>query len=421
MASQDKYELEGPNRDADSFHHHGRKRSTNGFSRLSKPLINSVRNAWQSSSPAYHPLTSTNEDKHPRWVQMALSVIAAPRFRRYVIIYLTLFLLGWAGWGLVLSPHLQDRADISRALDASSRTTGWFGTNALPRFDDLTLIQTLDPKFLPGGPVDVETLGAGSRKRLVVVGDVHGCKDELSELLEKVSFSNEGGDHLIFTGDLINKGPDSNGVVDMARELSASCVRGNHEDRVLLLRKEMADTQTFAEEQDVGINLYTEKQLKERALARALSDEQAEWLGTCPVILNVGQIPTMGQVIVVHAGIVPGVELERQDPSLVMTMRTIDVDTHVPSESSEGLKWAKMFNKHQSNLEKSLSSSSEDPRSGLMTVIYGHDAKTSLKIRTYAKGLDSGCVKGGKLTALVIEDDGTQNIVQVKCRNYSKG
>lgn len=128
----------------------------------------------------------------------------------------------------------------------------------------------------------------------------------------------------------------------MARELSASCVRGNHEDRVLLLRKEMTDTQTFAEEQDVGVNLYTDKQLNERALARALSDEQAQWLGTCPVILNVGQIPTMGQVVVVHAGIVPGVELEKQDPSLVMTMRTIDVDTHVPSDSSEGLKWAKV-------------------------------------------------------------------------------
>lgn len=54
-----------------------------------------------------------------------------------------------------------------------------------------------------------------------------------------------------------------------------------------------------------------------------------------------------------------------------------------------------------------------------MTVVYGHDAKTSLKIRTYTKGIDSGCVKGGKLTALVIDDDGKQSIVQVRCRDYS--
>lgn len=164
----------------------------------------------------------------------------------------------------------------------------------------------------------------------------------MSELLEKVSFSNTEGDHLIFTGDLINKGPDSAGVVDIARELSASCVRGNHEDRVLLLRNEMVATKTFLEEQDVGMSLYTDKELEERALARTLSDEQAQWLGDCPVILDVGQIPGMGQVVVVHGGLVPGVGLEKQDPSLVMTMRTIDVDTHVPSESSHGLKWAKV-------------------------------------------------------------------------------
>lgn len=109
---------------------------------------------------------------------MALSVIAAPRFRRYVVVYLTLFLLGWSGWALVISPQLHDHAEMLRALDVNSRKTGWFGTNALPRFDDLTLIQTMDPKFLPGGPVDVETLGSGKRRRLVVVGDVHGCKDE---------------------------------------------------------------------------------------------------------------------------------------------------------------------------------------------------------------------------------------------------
>lgn len=55
-----------------------------------------------------------------------------------------------------------------------------------------------------------------------------------------------------------------------------------------------------------------------------------------------------------------------------------------------------------------------------MTVIYGHDAKTGLSIRDYTKGLDSGCVKGGRLTALVIEEDGTQSVVQVRCRGYVK-
>lgn len=52
------------------------------------------------------------------------------------------------------------------------------------------------------------------------------------------------------------------------------------------------------------------------------------------------------------------------------------------------------------------------------TVIYGHDSKRGLSINTYSKGLDTGCLKGGQLTALVIEGGRTgakQTIVQVDC------
>lgn len=163
------------------------------------------------------------------------------------------------------------------------------------------------------------------------------------QLLEKVAFSQKGGDHLIFVGDMINKGPDSTGVVDMARQHSASSVRGNHEDRILLLRREMVKTNTLANLDDGKGSGFSSKELGERALARSLSDEQAQWLENCPVILNVGQIPGMGQVVVVHAGILPGIELEKQDPSGVMTMRTIDLDAHVPSPKKNGMNWAKVW------------------------------------------------------------------------------
>jgi hypothetical protein len=164
------------------------------------------------------------------------------------------------------------------------------------------------------------------------------------KLLDKVEFSTADGDHLILTGDIINKGPDSAGVVDLARELGASCVRGNHEDRILLLRHEMVTMGSLStgDEKNVKLHEPSEKEVRERALARSLTDEQARWLNSCPVILDVGLIPGMGQVVVVHAGLVPGVELEKQDPSTVMTMRTLDLDTHVPSDSSEGMNWAKV-------------------------------------------------------------------------------
>lgn len=79
-----------------------------------------------------------------------------------------------------------------------------------------------------------------------------------------------------------------------------------------------------------------------------------------------------------------------------------------------------MFDKHQSLLFSRLELATENPLAKTMTVIYGHDSSASLSIRTFTKGLDSGCVDGGKLTALVIEGGGKQNLVQVSCPGYLK-
>lgn len=338
------------------------------FSRFSRPLIDTVRNGWQSHSDlAYHSqqYSSPSGNKNQGYAQVAMSVVSAPRFRRYVLIYLTLFLLGWAGWTFLLYPRLQERAHLLQSLDPTLdiRAGGWFGTNSVPKFDGLTLIETLDPSLVPGAPSKMKH--AGSRRRLVIVGDVHGCKEECGstwlgekdvltddtslvlKLLGEVSFSREHGDHLVLTGDIINKGPDSGGVVDLARELQASCVRGNHEDRILLHRKNIQQREKAALNGVVGAEVgdkefFSAKELGERELARSFSEEQTQWLNACPVILRVGQIPGMGQVVVVHGGLMPGVELEKQDPPTVMTMRTIDIDTHVPSSSSKGLKWSKV-------------------------------------------------------------------------------
>lgn len=160
----------------------------------------------------------------------------------------------------------------------------------------------------------------------------------MDKLLQKTNF-NSTTDHLIFTGDMINKGPDSSGVVDLARKHSASCVRGNHEDRVLVTRHSM---ELDAQNDPSGARSLRENS-RERKLARQLTSDQARWLAACPVILKVGQVPGMGEVVTVHGGIVPGVELEKQDPVSVMNMRTIDLETHVPSPSRNGTKWAKVL------------------------------------------------------------------------------
>ncbi|EFE34244.1 uncharacterized protein ARB_06641 [Trichophyton benhamiae CBS 112371] len=325
--------------------------------------------------------------------------------KRYLLVLLVLICLSFAAWrslGYSTVETVKDK-ELDRALDEGNRDRigGWFGSNALPGFSDMAHIQTLDARLLPG---EKKAWFRRSKRRLIIVGDVHGCKDELEKLLARVSFNREKGDHLIFTGDLISKGPESVEVVRLARKYSASCVRGNHEDKVLLTRREISGSSR-------STGSSAKRETKAHVLARQLSDDDATWLESCPVILKVGYIRGMGDVVVVHGGLVPGVPLERQDPSSVMTMRTLDVDSHTPSSLKEGTGWSKVFDEYQHRMVKEKN---ERPT----TVIYGHDAKQLPVIRLYTKGLDTSCVRGGKLTALIIGDGGRQRLKQVKCKGY---
>ncbi|KAL2003864.1 hypothetical protein VTN02DRAFT_1886 [Thermoascus thermophilus] len=413
MISLNPYEADvSDDTDYDDGAHHAVSSYPRSFSR---PLIDFVKNEWQNN-PKYTSQSSSPDGDLPHGIALLLSIVTAPKFRRYLIVYLVLLTTCFLGWKNMLSPRLKENAALVKSLDPYTKELvgGWFGANALPKLTNLVQIRTLDPSLLPGD--EPSKANGQNRRRLIFVGDVHGCKDELDKLLEKASFNPQNGDHLVFTGDMISKGPQSLAVVDLARQHHASCVRGNHEDRILLLRHEMKATNTLSHtsDEDEAGNGISALDSHERQLARRLSDDQAEWLDTCPVIMNVGQMKGMGQVVVVHGGLVPGVPLERQDPSSVMSMRTIDLATHVPSSSKKGMQWTKLFNKHQSISLAGV----PDPESKMMTVIYGHDASSGLKLKKYTKGLDSGCVHGGKLTALIVEDGGKQSIVQVKCKNY---
>jgi predicted phosphodiesterase len=226
---------------------------------------------------------------------------------------------------------------------------GAYTSHALPEFADMVLVQNLDPALVPTSEKHRERGG-----RLVIVGDVHGMKDELIKLLDKLDFDRKA-DHLILTGDMIAKGPDSRGVLDLIMDLGATAVRGNHEDRVLLAYAGLHSSQVQLDLDGKGDNsddrdekladneAFTHNnEYKDRLLAKQLSRNQIEWLKKCPVILRVGNIEGMGQVLVVHAGLVPGLNLNAQDPYFAMNMRTIDLKTHIPSDSREGTPWTKV-------------------------------------------------------------------------------
>ena len=59
----------------------------------------------------------------------------------------------------------------------------------------------------------------------LVIGDVHGCYDELISMIDL----HAGGRHVVFTGDLVDKGPRPHRCLELAKLLRATVIKGNHE------------------------------------------------------------------------------------------------------------------------------------------------------------------------------------------------
>ncbi len=59
-----------------------------------------------------------------------------------------------------------------------------------------------------------------------VIGDIHGCFDEFTKIIEGIDRTKT---RIILVGDLIDRGPDSEKVIDYVREHNIECVKGNHE------------------------------------------------------------------------------------------------------------------------------------------------------------------------------------------------
>jgi len=104
-----------------------------------------------------------------------------------------------------------------------------------------TLLQTL-----PDGPLDI-------------VGDVHGELEALKDLLHHLGYGKDGrhpeGRHLVFVGDLVDRGPDSLGVVRLVAKLMekgvASCIVGNHELNLLLGKRRAGNEWFWGEDQEL--------------------------------------------------------------------------------------------------------------------------------------------------------------------------
>ncbi|GFH57604.1 hypothetical protein CTEN210_14080 [Chaetoceros tenuissimus] len=217
--------------------------------------------------------------------------------------------------------------------------------------------------------VDAVTQRAIERQpRIIAIGDVHGCIDELQALLRRCDY--RPGDLIVFLGDLVSKGPDSLSVVQMARELGAIGVRGNHDFEVIRWHQAI---KSGADPPVIGSEHYQ--------IASTLSTADLRWMYSLPWYLSSKEL----NALFVHAGFVSGIRLGKQNPRLMMNMRSILPDGTVTSKFFNNWPWARLWD-------------------GPQTVLFGHDADRGLQQYEHAIGLDTGCVYGGRLTACILPE-----------------
>jgi serine/threonine protein phosphatase 1 len=198
--------------------------------------------------------------------------------------------------------------------------------------------------------------------RTIVVGDIHGCYDELTELLEKAEFSEN--DRVVAVGDLITKGPKNREVLELFMTDSRfSTVIGNH-DLALRRRWNGEDIELKPAQKEAHKELKSEK------------DAYKNFLNRLPFTID------LDTHLVVHAGLRPNVELYSQTTGDMTRIRTLGGDR----ESEEGTPWYHVYY-------------------GEKIVLFGHWPAPEPRRGKKAIGLDTGCVYGYDLTAYIIESD----------------
>lgn len=247
--------------------------------------------------------------------------------------------------------------------------------------------------------------------RDIAIGDVHGCIDELNELLCLVSYK-PGRDRLVFVGDLVDRGPDSLAVLRRVRELTsagtsatdASCVMGNHDEWYVRCAKHEARKRATGKKNPLQQNK------KKFALYQQMSDEDIAWLSALPYLHRIDF-----KTVVVHAGFRPGIPVEQQDEDDMLRMRYLKSDK-LTTPVVEAY-WTEVWTGPEDVVYGHSPSKTDAVLTAKPTWV-GHDPETDRHARGYVRcwGIDTGCCFGNKLTAWVREPGGSVELVSVRAR-----
>ena len=269
------------------------------------------------------------------------------------------------------------------------------------------------------------------------IGDVQGCYNELQKLLETIRFD-PGKDCLWFAGDLVNRGPDSLATLRFVKGLGGAAVTvlGNHDLHLLALSQ--GNLKHKASDQTLAPILNAEDR-----------DELLEWLRRTPLMHHDRAL----DYAVIHAGLPPQWDIDtalKRAQEVEAALRGEGYSyfcTHMygnePSSWSERLEGmdrlrfiTNCFTRlRYCTLKGDLALKEKGPpgsqRYGCLPwyevpgrasesarILFGHWSTLGFSQARNTWALDSGCLWGGKLTALKLSKTEAAEVIQVKCKGY---
>ena len=253
------------------------------------------------------------------------------------------------------------------------------------------------------------------------IGDVHGCYRTLVALLDRLGFV-RARDRLWFVGDLVNRGPRSLEVLRWARDLSAelgermAVVLGNHDVHLLALA--------------AGLGRSSHRRFLAPVLDAEDGAELIDWLRARP-LLHRGDIDGRGEHLLIHAGLLPAwsaAEAASRAGRAAAVLRAPqglrrllaaagDEPAATPEERETFATLTRLRMLRADGRPCAHTGAPEDAPTGCVAwfdrpdratrdrvVVAGHWAALGHRLRRDLVALDSGCVYGGELTAVRLED-----------------
>ncbi len=273
----------------------------------------------------------------------------------------------------------------------------------------------------------VVNFGDFEATRLIAIGDLHGCIDEMYDLLIKLELQEH--DILVFLGDYVDRGPESAAVVQAVRHWveyrpQTYAILGNHDEKVARYRRHL-----LTKRDNPAYKIPMKTKDDRAAEWSKLSDSDCRWIAELPAVAFFrGDFTGHGTRIFTHAGLIDGL-MERQPTDGLIRNRYLvqkeyEHRTGLPGEMS-----IRSIQKHW--VPAPLGAGHAQPPGSILwdeiwtgpPVIYGHIVNDLKEPRVTgelpgngsAVGIDTGCCFGGHLTAYC-EDlkTGAVTFVQVK-------